>query len=175
MQTKHAKIAQCESGRYNLANRRIQLLCHLSAVWFQQLTTLPAIFWWPNGGLTDEKGSKTAAWTSRQYGVLKFQFQLLAILFGLSQFFDPRLYLLHRFKHGTIDDLNIAFPGNVRFRVAQKGDRAVTREAYAAEIAQTRQERPNLRFVVYDHSFEGDRAWFRFTPRVRQSHDFYFA
>jgi hypothetical protein len=146
MQTKHAKIAQCESGRYNLANRRIQLLCHLSAVWFQQLTTLPAIFWWPNGGLTDEKGSKTAAWTSRQYGVLKFQFQLLAILFGLSQFFDPRLYL-----------------------------RAVTREAYAAEIAQTRQERPNLRFVVYDHSFEGDRAWFRFTPRVRQSHDFYFA
>ena len=24
-----------------LANRRIQPLCHLSAVWFQQLTTLP--------------------------------------------------------------------------------------------------------------------------------------
>jgi hypothetical protein len=67
----------------------------------------------------------------------------------------------------TIEDLNIAFPGNVRFRVAQKGDRTVTPEAYAAEIAQTRQERPNLRFVVYDHSFEGDRAWFRFTPRVR--------
>jgi hypothetical protein len=31
------------------------------------------------------------------------------------------------------------------------------------EIAQTRQERPNLRFVVYDHTFEDDRAWFRFT------------
>jgi hypothetical protein len=29
-------------GPYNgLANRRIQPLCHLSAVWFQQLTTLP--------------------------------------------------------------------------------------------------------------------------------------
>ena len=43
------------------------------------------------------------------------------------------------------------------------GDRTVTREAYAAEIAETRQERPETRFVVYDHSFEGDRAWFRFT------------
>jgi hypothetical protein len=38
------------------------------------------------------------------------------------------------------------------------------REDYAAEIAKTRQERPNLRFVVYDHSFEGNPAWFRFTP-----------
>lgn len=42
------------------------------------------------------------------------------------------------------------------------GDRTVTREAYAAEIAKTRQERPGIRVVVYDHSFEGDRAWFRF-------------
>jgi hypothetical protein len=39
----------------------------------------------------------------------------------------------------------------------------VTREVYAAEIAKTRQGRPNTRFVVYDHSFEGNRAWFRFT------------
>ena len=45
----------------------------------------------------------------------------------------------------------------------KKSDRTVTREAYAVEIAQTRQERPNLRFVVCDHSFEGDRVWFRFT------------
>jgi hypothetical protein len=42
------------------------------------------------------------------------------------------------------------------------GDRTVTREAYAAEIAKIRQERPDIRVVVYDHSFEGDRAWFRF-------------
>ena len=35
-------------------------------------------------------------------------------------------------------------------------------EAYAAEIAMIRQEWPNIRVVVYDHSFEGDRAWFRF-------------
>jgi hypothetical protein len=44
----------------------------------------------------------------------------------------------------------------------EAGDRTVTREAYAAEIAKIRQERPTIRVVVYDHSFEGDRAWFRF-------------
>ncbi len=44
----------------------------------------------------------------------------------------------------------------------EAGDRTVTREAYAAEIAKTRQERTHVRFVVYDHTFEGDRAWFRF-------------
>jgi hypothetical protein len=44
----------------------------------------------------------------------------------------------------------------------EAGDRTVTREAYAAEIAKIRQERPNIRVVVYDHSFEGNRAWFRF-------------
>ncbi|MGB6451478.1 MAG: nuclear transport factor 2 family protein [Steroidobacteraceae bacterium] len=44
----------------------------------------------------------------------------------------------------------------------QKGDRTVTRDAYAAEIAQIRKERPDIRVVVYDHSFVGDRAWFRF-------------
>ena len=43
------------------------------------------------------------------------------------------------------------------------GNSTVTREAYAAEIAKTRQERSHLRFIVYDHTFEGDRAWFRFT------------
>ena len=44
----------------------------------------------------------------------------------------------------------------------QKGDRAVSREAYAAEIAQMREQRPGIRIVVYDHSFSGDHAWFRF-------------
>jgi predicted SnoaL-like aldol condensation-catalyzing enzyme len=42
------------------------------------------------------------------------------------------------------------------------GDRVVTRDAYVAEIAKTRQDRPDIRVVVYHHSFEGDRAWFRF-------------
>jgi hypothetical protein len=44
----------------------------------------------------------------------------------------------------------------------EKGDRTVTRDDYAPEIALDWQERPNTRFVVYDHSFEGDRASFRF-------------
>jgi hypothetical protein len=44
----------------------------------------------------------------------------------------------------------------------QKGARTVTRDAYAAEIAKMREERPGIRVVVYDHSFAGDRAWFRF-------------
>jgi hypothetical protein len=43
----------------------------------------------------------------------------------------------------------------------EAGDRTVTREAYAAEIAKFRQERPRTRFVAYDHTFNGDRAWFR--------------
>jgi hypothetical protein len=45
----------------------------------------------------------------------------------------------------------------------ESGDRTVTREGYAAEIAAIREERPDTRFVVYDHSFDADRAWFRFT------------
>lgn len=44
----------------------------------------------------------------------------------------------------------------------QKGDRTVRRDAYAAEIAKIREDRPGIRVVVYDHSFSGDRAWFRF-------------
>ncbi len=44
----------------------------------------------------------------------------------------------------------------------EQGDRTVTREAYAAEIAAVHAERPNIRVVVYDHAFEADRAWFRF-------------
>ena len=44
----------------------------------------------------------------------------------------------------------------------ESGERTVTREAYAAEIAKVRQERPDIRIVVYDHAFKGNRAWFRF-------------
>jgi hypothetical protein len=52
--------------------------------------------------------------------------------------------------------------GEHYIRHDENGDRTVTREAYAAEIAKIRQERPDIRVVVYDHGFEGDRAWFRF-------------
>lgn len=72
--------------------------------------------WWPDR----REGRETAA--CRTLGndtVAKFQLQLLSIRFFLSQFFNLRLYLLYRFKHGTIEDLNVAFPGDVRSRVAQ--------------------------------------------------------
>jgi hypothetical protein len=52
--------------------------------------------------------------------------------------------------------------GSHYIRHDEAGDRTVTREAYAAEIAKVREERPNIRVVVYDHSFKDDRAWFRF-------------
>ena len=51
----------------------------------------------------------------------------------------------------------------------EAGDRTVTRAAYAAEIAKIRLERAHLRFVVYDHTFEGNRAWFRFTVKWTDS------
>ena len=43
------------------------------------------------------------------------------------------------------------------------GDRTVTPTDYAKEIASAHQARPNTRFVIYEHTFAGDRAWFRFT------------
>lgn len=37
------------------------------------------------------------------------------------------------------------------------GDRVVTPETYAAEIAATRKAMPGLRFVIHDRTFQGDR------------------
>lgn len=42
------------------------------------------------------------------------------------------------------------------------GDRTVSRDNYAAEIANVRETRPGIRIVVYDHMLGDDRAWFRF-------------
>ena len=44
----------------------------------------------------------------------------------------------------------------------EAGTRRVTPEEYAAEIDASRSERPNTRFVVFDHDLVCDRAWFRF-------------
>ena len=60
-------------------------------------------------------------------------------------------------------DLIPSCVGEIYIRHDEAGDRTVTRDAYAAEIAKTRQERPETRFVVYDHTLDGARAWFRFT------------
>jgi SnoaL-like domain len=54
----------------------------------------------------------------------------------------------------------------VYIRHNEAGDRTVTPESYAAEIAKVREEeRLNTRFIMYDHSFEGSRAWFRYTHK----------
>jgi hypothetical protein len=63
--------------------------------------------------------------------------------------------------------------GSHYIRHDEKGDRAMTREAYAAELAAMRKERPGIRVAVYDHSFTEDRAWFRFAfqwsdPKTRK-------
>ncbi len=60
-------------------------------------------------------------------------------------------------------DLVAECVAQVYTRHDESGTRRVTPEEYAAEIAAGRRERPNTRFIVYDHEIAGDRAWFRFT------------
>lgn len=45
----------------------------------------------------------------------------------------------------------------------EAGDRTVTREAYASELKRLRDDRPDVRIIVYDHMLQGNRAWYRFT------------
>jgi hypothetical protein len=45
----------------------------------------------------------------------------------------------------------------------EKGDRTVTRDEYTAELKAVHRDRPDMRVVVFDHSFTADRAWFRFS------------
>lgn len=67
-----------------------------------------------------------------------------------------------RVWHDGQFDLVPSCVGEHYIRHDENGTRTVTRDAYAAEIKKIQQERPGIRVVVYDHSFEGDRAWFRF-------------
>jgi hypothetical protein len=78
---------------------------------------------------------------------------------GMRDLFDRWERVWHEGQY----DLIPSCVGRNYIRHDEKGDRTVTRDDYAAEIAQTRKERPDTRFVVYDHSFEGSRAWLRFT------------
>jgi hypothetical protein len=87
----------------------------VSTAYHRTSDTLVAKWWLDGAG-----GRKTAARGALGNDHLaKFQFQLPSIFFGSSQLFNPRLYLLYRIKDGTIEDLNIAFPSDVGFRVAQ--------------------------------------------------------
>lgn len=76
----------------------------------------------------------------------------------LRDLFDRWELVWHEGRYDLIPDC--VGPNYIRHDEA--GDRTVTREAYAAELAKVHQERPGIRVVVYDHLFEGTRAWFRF-------------
>ena len=75
----------------------------------------------------------------------------------LRELFDRWERVWHEGQYDLIPDC--IGPNYIRHDEA--GDRTVTREAYEAEIANFRQERPHTRFIAYDHAFNGDRAWFR--------------
>ena len=84
---------------------------------------------------------------------------------AMRDLFDRWERVWHQGQYELIPDC----VGHHYIRHDEAGDRTVTREAYAAEIAKTRQDRPHLRFVVYDHTFQADRAWFRFTLKWTDS------
>jgi hypothetical protein len=66
-------------------------------------------------------------------------------------------------------DLIPSCVGPTYIRHDEKGDRT------AAEIAQTRQQGPNFRFVVYDHSGEPAASQVRLCVVFRGSENFLFA
>jgi hypothetical protein len=76
----------------------------------------------------------------------------------MRDLFDRWERVWHEGQYNLVPDC----VGSHYIRHDEKGDRTVTREAYAAEITALRLERPDIRVVVYDHAFEGNRAWFRF-------------
>ncbi|UTD25661.1 ester cyclase [Bradyrhizobium sp. WD16] len=53
----------------------------------------------------------------------------------------------------------------VYIRHDETGDRTVAREVYAAELAELKQGRPDVRIIVYEHCLTENSAWYRFTMR----------
>jgi hypothetical protein len=49
------------------------------------------------------------------------------------------------------------------------GDRTVTPDSYAGELAKVLADRPGVRVAVYDHAFEGRSAWYRFAFKWREA------
>ena len=79
---------------------------------------------------------------------------------AVRDLFDRRERVWHEGRY----DLVAECAAQVYTRHDESGTRQVTPKEYAAEIAAARRERPNTRFIVYDHEIAGARAWFRFTP-----------
>jgi hypothetical protein len=65
---------------------------------------------------------------------------------------------LERVWHEDQYDLVPECVGPHYIRHDEAGDTTITREAYTAEIAKAREERPNIRVVVYDHAFKDNRV-----------------
>ena len=47
----------------------------------------------------------------------------------------------------------------------EKGEKTISRDEYIDEVKKIHQERPGIEVIVYDHTFKGNRAWFRFSFR----------
>ena len=77
--------------------------------------------------------------------------------------FDRWELVWHEDRH----DLVPSCVGPTYLRHEARGDRTVTAESYAAELAKMKAERPGIRVAVYDHMFVGKRAWFRFMFKWR--------
>ncbi|PTM39271.1 nuclear transport factor 2 family protein [Bosea sp. 124] len=67
-----------------------------------------------------------------------------------------------RVWHGGEFDLISSCVAPAYVRHDHLGDRTVTPESYATELAKVQAGRPGLRVAVYDHAFQGKSAWYRF-------------
>jgi hypothetical protein len=65
--------------------------------------------------------------------------------------------------HNDCHDLIPSCVAPKYLRHEANGDRVVTPESYGPELMKLKADRPGVRVAVYDHLFQGNRAWFRFT------------
>jgi len=76
----------------------------------------------------------------------------------MRDLFDRWELVWHEDQHELIP--SCVAPAYLRHEAA--GDRIVTPEGYAPELKKLKADRPGVRVAVYDHLFQGNRAWFRF-------------
>lgn len=70
-----------------------------------------------------------------------------------------------RVWHGGEFDLIPSCVAPTYIRHDHLGDRTVTAASYREELAKVQADRPGIRVAVYDHLFNGNRAWYRFEFR----------
>jgi len=78
---------------------------------------------------------------------------------SVRHLFDQWERVWHEGQHSLVAEC----VAPVYIRHDETGTRQVTPAEYALEIATAQRERPNTRFVVYEHEITTDRAWFLFT------------